>query len=362
MMLKFHQYRVFTEYIVNASMFAAEGITVLNSINMKEIAMLAGVSASTVSRVLNKNGRYSAETEARVLEIIRKYDYTPNMSAKGLRTSRNSFVGIIVPDITNSHFASLVLELEKAMFEEGYSCMICNTNENALLEDRHVKALMAQNARGIFITGTHIYEKTKNIPFIYLDRRPRGYHGNIFMIESDNTMGGYLATKELLDMGCKHPAILSAPNVDYNQRARFEGFKKAIRERGMTRGDYDIIDAEDTLMSTSEKAVMDAISDGVRFDGLMCTTDTMSAGANVGLRKCGISVPDDVLLTGYDDSPIAEVVGSGITSVRQNLSAMVNTAVSIFLSMLEEKAPEQMLYSIPVTLVKRDSTQKRSMK
>lgn len=339
---------------------AIGGDNLQKNISMKEIAALAGVSASTVSRVINQNGRFSADTEERVLDIIEKYNYTPNMSAKGLRTSRSSFVGIIVPDITNSHFANLVLELEKAMFEEGYSCMICNTNESASLEDQHVKALIAQNVSGIFITGTHTYDNVQNIPFIYLDRRPRGYHGNVYMIESDNAMGGYLATKELLDKGCKHLAILSAPNVDYNQFARLEGFKKAIREYGLSRKNYEVIDTEDTLMNTSEKAVVTAINDGVRFDGLMCATDTMAAGANVGLRKCGISVPDDVLLTGYDDSPIAEVAGPGLTSVKQNVDDMAKTAVKLLMKMLDGEEPDDMIYSVPVSLTTRDSTNKKN--
>ena len=101
--------------------------------SIKDIARLAGVSTATVSRVINQNGRFSKETEARVRRIIRENEYVPNMSAKGLRTSRTCVVGIIVPDITNPHFASLVLKLEINLFQRGYSCLICNTNESEKL-------------------------------------------------------------------------------------------------------------------------------------------------------------------------------------------------------------------------------------
>ena len=87
--------------------------------SIKDIARLAGVSTATVSRVINQNGRFSKETEARVRRIIRENEYVPNMSAKGLRTSRTCVVGIIVPDITNPHFSSLVLKLEINLFQRG---------------------------------------------------------------------------------------------------------------------------------------------------------------------------------------------------------------------------------------------------
>ena len=100
--------------------------------SIKEIARLAGVSTATVSRVINQNGRFSKETEERVLRVIRQNDYTPNMSAKGLRTSRTRVIGVVVPDITNPHFANVVLHLEMEFTRRGYSCLICNTGNRSL--------------------------------------------------------------------------------------------------------------------------------------------------------------------------------------------------------------------------------------
>ncbi len=329
-----------------------------DTISMKEIAVLAGVSISTVSRVLNKNGRFSNETEARVRAITQKYNYMPNLSAKSLRTNRSSVVGVVIPDITNSHFSQLVRALEAFMFEQGYSCLICNTNENTDLEKRHVQSLLAQNVSGIFIAGTHVHDQIKSIPVIYMDRRPIGYNDNFYMIASNNTMGGYLATKELLQKGCRHLAIIMGRDIDHNQFARFEGFQRAIHEQGITQKHFEIINTSDALMGTSENAVIAAIDGGLEFDGLMCTTDTLAAGAVIGLRKRNVSVPRDVLVTGFDDSPIAAVVGMGLTSVRQDVEKMTKTAVDLFLKMLENDAPKQMEYSIPVALTLRDSTRR----
>ena len=186
--------------------------------SIKDIARLAGVSTATVSRVINQNGRFSKETEARVRRIIRENEYVPNMSAKGLRTSRTCVVGIIVPDITNPHFASLVLKLEINLFQRGYSCLICNTNESEKLERKHIQSLSAQNVSAIvLISGTRNYSELDTLPVIYVDRPSRSQKNSGVIIESDNEQGGYLATKELLDAGCRRIVILKCllPNSLY---------------------------------------------------------------------------------------------------------------------------------------------------
>ena len=154
--------------------------------SIKEIAKLAGVSTATVSRVINQNGRFSRETEERVRRVIRENDYIPNMSAKGLRTSRTRVVGIIVPDITNPHFANLVLHLEMDLFRRGYSCLICNTNESEELESKHIQSLTAQNVSGIvLISGMRNYEELGDLPVVYVDRPSNSQDKEEVMIESD---------------------------------------------------------------------------------------------------------------------------------------------------------------------------------
>lgn len=158
--------------------------------SIKDIARMAGVSTATVSRVINQNGRFSKETEARVRRIIRETEYVPNMSAKGLRTSRTRVVGIIVPDITNPHFASLVLKLEINLFQRGYSCLICNTNESEKLERKHIQSLSAQNVSAIvLISGTRNYSELDTLPVIYVDRPSRSQKSSGVIIESDNEQG-----------------------------------------------------------------------------------------------------------------------------------------------------------------------------
>ena len=118
-------------------------------ISIKQIAQLSGVSVATVSRVINNNGRFSEETRQRVLDTIKKYDYTTNMAAKSLRVSKSKTIGVIVPDINNLFFAELVLEIENFFFDEGYSVFICNTGQNETKEKEYFKSLDSKMVDGI---------------------------------------------------------------------------------------------------------------------------------------------------------------------------------------------------------------------
>lgn len=325
--------------------------------SIKDIARLAGVSTATVSRVINQNGRFSKETEARVRRIIRENEYVPNMSAKGLRTSRTCVVGIIVPDITNPHFSSLVLKLEINLFQRGYSCLICNTNESEKLERKHIQSLSAQNVSAIvLISGTRNYSELDTLPVIYVDRPSRSMDTSCIMIESDNEQGGYLATKELLEAGCRRIVILKCLGNDTNQLARYTGFRRALAEYGLSEQEDMFVNLTEVSAETAHAAVSQLLAQGFAFDGIMCTTDTIAAGALIALREHGLQVPRDVLITGFDDSQLAAACGPGITSVHQDVARMAQLAIELLMQMLRGDQPRQHYYQLPVYLTRRCST------
>jgi len=327
--------------------------------NIKDIAKLANVSAATVSRVINQNGRYSKETEQRVKRIIKEHNYIPNMSAKGLRTNQTFVIGVIVPDITNNHFASLVLKLETGLFKHGYSCLICNTNESRELEQKHMKSLSAQNVSGIIvISGMQDYPELNDLPIVYVDRPSKDMRSNRAMIESDNERGGYLATEELIKAGCKQIAILKCLYNDPNQVLRYEGFKRALAAYGIAEDTPLSEDLSEVSFDAAYNKVKSLLDRKANFDSLMCTTDTLAAGAVIALRENGLEVPRDKLVTGFDDCQIAEVCGPGITSVHQDVDEMAKLATRLLLDMINKKELDQLYYKLPVSLTIRSSTTK----
>ena len=328
--------------------------------SIKEIARLAGVSTATVSRVINQNGRFSKATEQRVLQVIQQNEYVPNMSAKGLRTSRTEVIGVMVPDITNPHFANLVLRLEMDFFARGYSCLICNTNESQTLEQKHIQSLTAQNVSGIvLISGTRNYPDLSGLPVVYVDRPSKGPQAGGVMIESDNEEGGYLATSELLRAGCRHIAMLKCLANDTNQVARYRGFQRALAQWNMPEEDALRADLAEVSVDAAQTGIKTLLAHGAQFDGVMCTTDTLAAGAVIALREEGLNVPRDVLVTGFDDCQVAHICGPGITSVRQDVEQMAHLAAELLLGMIHGETPKQLYYKLPVSLTVRDSTRPR---
>lgn len=330
-------------------------------ISIRQIAEAAGVSVATVSRVINQNGRFSPETEKRVKDIIRKYHYIPNAAAKGLRTSKTPVIGIIVPDILNSHFAGLVLELETTFFRSGFSTVVCNANESQMLEQKHLETLLAQKVTGIvFVSGGHHFNLGGELPILYLDRRPVDAWDpdEMILIESDNEEGGYLAARKVLEKGSHRPSIVMTSHIDYNHKARYAGYRRALKEAGAD-GKDRVIDVKAVTVEDAEEAVGRALDRGMQTDAIVCTSDLLAIGAIRALRERGLRVPEDVMVTGFDDTIMARVYHPEITSVHQSVDEMAACAVEQMLQCVESKEWEGAHIVLPVHLVERASTDRK---
>ncbi|MBQ9064388.1 MAG: LacI family DNA-binding transcriptional regulator [Blautia sp.] len=322
--------------------------------SIKTIAELSGVSVATVSRIINQNGRFSAETEARVRKIMDDLNYYPNTVAKSLRQKHSMVIGIIVPDITNTHFSRLILEIENYLFQYGYSILICNTNEDENLEQRHLDTLISQRVSGILCLTGRRHIIPVNIPVVYLDRRPEGYiEKEDYLVESDNLMGGCLAARSLIESGCRSIGIVYAPTVDINHNMRCEGAAQMITEAGLVPA---YIKAQRVSAPIATDAVMDYFKNNPSPDGLVCTNDLLAVGAFLALMELGISVPGKVKITGYDDSPLAGVYSPSLTSIHQDAKAMSKCAADMILKMIDGLPPAKSHEIIPVRLISRETT------
>lgn len=334
------------------------------TVTMKEIAQLAHVSTATVSRIINQNGRYSKETEERVLRLIKEKQYAPNQTAKGLRTRRVQTVGVLVPDITNPHFARLVQSIQSQLFDLGYTCIICNTGEQMEMEEKLLYALRHQNVCGfIMISSKRFHKSLCSLPAVYVDRPAQEGDENIGVtIESDNVHGGFLAGQQLVLAGCRKIIVMRTYSQDVNQEHRYRGFLHAMEKYGIREAEYEVVHLEDVSIKTAYSAMSDylqkhSFSDSSRsVDGIMTTTDSMAAGVFCALREAGVRVPEDVKLTGFDDSDIAQICGPGITSIHQDVQQMAKLAVKTLISQMNGVEPLTHHYLLPVSANVRAST------
>jgi len=329
------------------------------NLSIKEIAELAGVSVATISRVMNGNGGYSAETEKKVLDVIEKHQYVPNLVAKGLRTSKTPIVGIIIPDIVNEFYSKLVLHLQMVLFEEGYLTTICNTNESIKLETQHVQALIAQNVSGlILVSGSSYISRPEyaKVPTVYIDRRPQKWDRDIIYVESDNVQGGYMAAKELLDCGCQRIAFITDMLGQSSKTSRYEGYCKALAEAGIQVDPSFIMQVKNAKVEDAHSLVKGVLMQGMQFDGIMCTTDVIAIGAILAVKELGLLVPEDIKITGFDDVSATTIIEPNVTTVHQHVNRMTEVVARLLIELIEGKQPDEQSHCIPVTLVKREST------
>lgn len=331
----------------------------MNKITIKEIAKITGVSSATVSRVLNDNGRFSEETRKKVLSAIEKFDYQPNITAKSLRTSKSKTIGVIVPDITNEFFASVVLAIENQCLPFGYSVFICNTNEDEERESTYIKDLKAKGVDGlIYLSGKMDVPNDlikAGIPVVCIDRNPN--NENVVFIESDNTGGGYKATEELLKKGCKRIVMLKDCRDVSPMINRFQGYRNALADYGIE-FNPDLILNTRVEVSSAQQAISELIRKGNPFDGIFAATDGLALGALLALTEHNVKVPDDVKLVGFDNISMSRYSSPPITTIHQNKEKLGTIAAENLLNLINKENHKNVQNNlvVPVELVIRKTT------
>ncbi|MBS4210118.1 LacI family DNA-binding transcriptional regulator [Bacillus sp. FJAT-50079] len=330
------------------------------NLSMKEIAELCNVSVATVSRVINQNGRFSKETEEKVRAVIKEYGYKTNMVAKSLRMRQSKSIGVIVPDIKNEFFSSIVLEIENFFFSEGYSVFICNTNNEEEKEQEYLKSLDAKNVDGlIYISGNEdlsLHSLHRNIPIVCIDRKPN-IDENIAIVESDNYVGGYIAAEKLINEGCKNILLIRSRKDLSTIRLRYKGYADALKKGNLKVRDELIIDLTYTTFEEAKVAVDKFIKEGITFDGVFATNDWLALGALIAMRENNISVPQDVKIIGFDNISISKYSYPSITTIDQNKKKLGEEAANALLNFInKEETRAKLDIVIPVKLIERETT------
>lgn len=325
-------------------------------ISIVHIAQMADVSIATVSRVLNQSGRYSTETEKKVLALVKEHGYTPNATAKSLRTNKTQSIGVIVPDITNEFFAKIVRAIENAILPYGYSVFVCDTHENEQVENKHVENLIAKNVDGIIyisgksdIAGT---QKNQRIPVVYIDRHPQNADT---IIQSDNEQGGFLATEEMLRKGCRRIVILQDYRKLSTLRQRFAGYVRAHLMYGVEL--CEELQPEDSPGYHCAKArIKELIAQGIGFDGIFATNDIMALGALHALSEEKIAVPNQVKLVGFDDISLSGFCEIPMTTVTQYTDKIGDLCVENLVQQMQGARMQKQNIVVPVSLHVRSTT------
>ncbi|EHJ07566.1 LacI family DNA-binding transcriptional regulator [Staphylococcus simiae] len=329
------------------------------NLSIKEIAEISGVSVATVSRVINQNGRFSKETEEKVLNVIKENNYKTNLIAKSLRVRQTNTIGIIVPDIKNEFFATIVSEIEEYFFEkENFTVFICNTNSDKEKELDYLASLDAKGVDGlIYISG---YDDTlytsvrRDIPIVCIDRKPKKSK-DIVIVESDNFDGGFKATNFLLEGGCKNIVVVKGEQEISTSVDRFNGYVEALKMKNVELDEKLIINLKKTHFSESRKAIQHLINSNISFDGIFALNDWLALGALYALKDNNINVPKDVKIIGFDNVSIGKYSYPSITTVNQDKRKMGYVAAEKLVKLMRKSLKDNHII-LPVSIINRETT------
>ncbi len=329
------------------------------SVHRDEVARFAKVSPATVSYVINNGPRpVSSETRARVLDAIQKLGYQPNAVARNLRRQRTTTLGVILPDTQNPYFAEVTREIERVAFERGYTVVQCHSDYSLERELQFIDLLYAERAAGvIWIPTTDSSEPaarlaTLKVPLVVLDRFVPDVQAP--SVVADNYHGGYMAAQHLIDLGHTRIGYIGRPFDLSHSHERTRGYLAALRAQGLS-ADEKYIAKGGFRIEDGRLAALHLLNLNPRPTAIFAYNDFMAIGALRAAFECGLAVPRDISIIGFDDIPQAALTCPALTTISQPKVEMGRRGAELVLDLIEEK-PFPLIEPLAVKLIPREST------
>ena len=337
-----------------------------NKLTLAGLAKLAGVSTSTVSRALNNNPLIKKETREKLQALAKEYNFSLNRSASRLRTQKTSVIAVILnltdntdQSISDPFLLKVVGDLNQALNQQGYELLL--SNSFMATEDWANYFIKSSRADGIIVIGqgksTVKIEKAAraNIPLIVWGD-PK-VDANYAIVGSDNALGGYLATKHLIEVGCQKILFLGDPE-HAEMKERYKGYQQSLQEKNIISGDDLILSCDITSKAAYTKISDMILKQGLYFDGIVAASDMVAFGALKALKERYINIPNDVCIVGFDDIAMAELFHPSLTTIHQNTKLAAQIMVEQLIKQLNGKIANSVV--VDITLIIRKSTQVKS--
>jgi len=335
-------------------------------ITMADVAARAGVSKTTVSRVLNGKGELDPSTAARVRRVIQELGYVPSAGAVSLARGRTRVLGMLVPSLSWPWIGEVLQGVADAVEEEGYGLLVfsCSKGEQSL--QRFASQASAKSFDGLlviepegtleFIAGLH----RGGLPVVLID--DRGHQPEFPSVGTTNRSGAQDAARHLLAIGRTRPIVVGGPEELGCTQERLAGFAEVYAEAGLPLEPWRVVDGDFNFegghaeISRLLKAgrLLKAADPG--FDAVFAHNDLSAAGAIQALREAGLHVPKDVAVVGFDDVPQASYTDPPLTTVHQPLREMGETAARALMGHFDGSPLTVDPIVLPTTLVVRGST------
>lgn len=333
-----------------------------------DVAKLAGVSKSTVSRVVCNNGFVKEDTRLAIERAMKELNYTPSYFAQGIRTGKTKTIAMLVPDQSNVFYNAMLDGIETEALKYGYMVFVCNTNRSLSTEISYTKELLKRNIDGIIY---NTYEKSRKnldyflslsetLPLVFMDNIvPKGEMAPFVVAD------GYKSTKSavqyLYQKGCRKIAYIRIPPDISVINHRYEGYKAGLQECGIPMNKEYVFQSEkrsvtETHLDVGMEGAKYLMSLPVRPDAIMAATDVIAIGAIKYLKSQGIQIPDEVKIIGYDNISLCTIIDPQLTTIAQPIREIGAEAAKILINRINGIHNEREQLVLDAELLVRETT------
>lgn len=311
----------------------------LSKPTIEDVAKRANVSIATVSRVINRQGGVRAKTEASILAAIEELNYIPNAVARSMVKKTTHTIGILIPDVNNPFFPTVVSGIEQKAREKGYFTMLCNTNESAETERELLQILMERSVDGLIITtadeaGDHLQAVIDaKIPVVAVDRPIKKFEVDTVLV--GNVDGAYQATRHLILQGHQKIAIICGPQNTTPGYERFVGYKRAFADYGLPIVPEYVLEG-DFKEESGNLLTKQLYNLAERPTAIFSSNNLMTIGCIKALMELNWKLGEEIAFIGFDDVDIATFVNPPLTVVSRPMRKLGEIAFDILFDRMTE--------------------------
>ncbi len=324
-----------------------------------DVARRAAVSPATVSRVLNRRASVNAEMAERVHAAVTALGYRPNSVARSLRRQAAPVWAVVISDIENPHFTSLVRGIQDVARANGKSVVLCNSDEDLAEEAQYLDVALAEQMSGIIISPASDRRTdvsallARGIPVVTIDRRLR--NSPVSSVVVDNSRGARSATRHLLAAGYQRVACITGPLTTSTARQRLAGYRQALREAGVPFDDR-LVRVSDYKEAGGYASASELLAAARPPDALFVTNSLMTVGSLESMSDLGVRVAQDVGIVGFDDNPWARLMRPALSTVAQPTNDIGRRAAALLLS--GTAGQPGVTLTLPTLLIARESSRR----
>ncbi len=310
-------------------------------VTIKTLAKELNLSTAAISKALRNSHEISSITKQRVQELATRLNYTPNVYAGSLRGRKSKTIAVVLPEVADSFFSLAINGIEAIAEANGYHVLIYLTHENFSREQAILKDFQSGRVDGVLMSLTaetssylHINELySKQIPLVFFDRVCEEI--STAKITTDDFNSAYIATKHLIDCGCRQIALLSISNYLSISNMRLEGYRQALTDYPIQENPVNIFCGNDA--AANRRFIRHVLSKADRPDGIVATAEKLTSDVYLSCRELALSIPDDLKIVSFSNLHAAAILNPSLTTITQPAFDMGKAAASILFKALDKK-------------------------